>query len=93
MVGDSITPIYENSTISNTLTDTIEEVEGEVIKYNKNTSVSRDILSDGIYLSFIELEDVRGDEYASQIVQFEMKRGKITNITLRDDLYTQFSND
>jgi len=74
--GDTIRPLYQ---ISDANGGKMDYYEGKSIKYSKKTLIEDGALTDGLYYARIVLEDLRSDRCYSQIMQFTMKDGKITD--------------
>ena len=84
--GDKIAPLYE-ATTGLWADDVI--VAGKAIKYDpEKTTVEEIPLADGIYLQCIQLQDFRGNSYVSPLLQFEMKKGSVTNAAVSDEYRT-----
>ena len=74
--GDIILPIYDEINLEN---NSISSSTGKAIKFSANSTISMQELQDGEYLSSLQISDIRGDKFYSQIVQHSIQDGAITN--------------
>ncbi len=89
--GDKITPLYESSTIDAMETFDDTTAKGDSFTYHSNSEVKFDALEDGTYLSYVTVKDVRGNEFYSKVIEFNIRNGSIKDTQVRDDLYNKQS--
>lgn len=75
--GATIRPIYEVYDLGSELMS--EKESEESVTFQKGTKLSLKSLSDGYYLATAVITDIRGDEYYSPVMSYEISGGKITN--------------
>ena len=63
--GKSIVPIYQ---VTNLNTGETKNVNGKSVIFNTGTSITRETLPEGYYLTTAVISDTRGDSYYSQVV-------------------------
>ena len=63
--GKSIAPIYE---VTNYMTGETRSVTGKSVLFSTGTSITREQLPDGYYLSTAVITDTRGDNYYSKVI-------------------------
>lgn len=77
--GDIIKPIYNEINLEN---NSISSSTGKAITFKTSSTISMQELQDGEYLSSLQISDIRGDKFYSQIVQHSIQDGAITNTFL-----------
>ncbi len=85
--GDTVIPLFESNSLAETDNpNTISIVEGDSFKFKEDTRFTFEPLSDGNYLTAINVLDIRGDEYTTGVVEMTIKGGKVTDSTIRTDM-------
>ena len=64
--------------------DSIVTEEGKEIGYNAGRVIQEETLKDGKYVEFLRVIDPRGDKYYTERVAFEIKNGKVKNMTIKE---------
>ena len=81
MPGDKIKPLYY---VYYEESDSIVTEEGKEIGYNAGRVIQEETLKDGKYVEFLRVIDPRGDKYYTERVAFEIKNGKVKNMTIKE---------
>lgn len=81
MPGDKIKPLYY---VYYEESDSIVIEEGKEISYNAGRVIQEETLKDGKYVEFLRVIDPRGDKYYTERVAFEIKNGKVKNVTIAE---------
>ena len=75
-IGAKITPLYDQSDISDNSTSNIK---GRTVTFNKSgVTLRREALPSGSYLSSAVISDTRGDNYYSGVVGSTMSGGTMS---------------
>ncbi len=81
--GDILQPIYETDDI---YSDAGTKEYGKKFRYWASSKIEDRTLENGTYFEYITICDTRGDEYYTQIIQFQMQGGKVTDVEVREDV-------
>jgi hypothetical protein len=79
--GKAIVPIYKVANLNNGET---KNVPGEKIYFSTRTSITRELLPSGSYLSTAVISDSRGDNYYSRVIGSEVSGKTMTGWKLDD---------
>ena len=82
--GAKITPIYIRMNYN---TNSIENFNGKTVTLSEKTTLKREVLPAGYYLSTAVIEDLRGDSYYSAVVAGTVANGAIGSWTLDSRFY------
>lgn len=81
--GEKLQPVYQlNRTGENQYT----EVTGKEFRYQRDSRIGYEALTDGSYLVFFGLTDMRGDIYYSPVAELHMKNGEIASVNQQTEL-------
>lgn len=88
-MGDIIIPVLETG---NLYDNTMQQKQDMMIIVDKDAKLEEMPLEDGTYLEYLNVKDLRSDEYTSATATFTMEKGKLKDQAL-DDSFIAYERD